>query len=482
MVLKIADGSPAPMIKSKLGMTVIAGGLLIAWASLFITGLRAYPGSSLYYIVFSVIYLALVCSAFYRQLTYGYLFLAVFLWLGLWLKPTMHQIFTYPYGEPIGKFDHTPEAWDEVLILATIGAAGVLLARVVYGRMVSRSTLSMTDGATSPPWYPSAKKFLWVAMIAAVAGIGILNMSLGIQQTGLVPRTILIWPMNAVISWILLAGAPMAVATLVWWQLAAQNRSLPYAYIVLAEAGLFTVSTMSRAIYVFHSVPTVFAIFVNRALAKDISLRRAILFLVALVAVMLIAMVLVSVLRQYFYAITPIASITLPSATSLGPLQFVIDRWVGLEGLMAVSAHDEKGMELFIDAMTEDSEIGVSMLYQQISLSNYRFLDISKFRFGGLSGPMAFFYYSGSLWLVMLGMLAMTFFVLLSEKLVSLLTSNPLLSSFWGCAAANLVAQFGAAPRNLGPFLVECAIGILAISAVQSTYFTTLLRKLGLFK
>ena len=62
------------------------------WLSAFAAGITLYPGSKLIYTIFSLAFLALLVSGFYRQVTYGYTLLAVFLWLGFWLKKTIHLI------------------------------------------------------------------------------------------------------------------------------------------------------------------------------------------------------------------------------------------------------------------------------------------------------------------------------------------------------------------------------------------------------
>lgn len=149
---------------------------------------------------------------------------------------------------------------------------------------------------------------------------------------------------------------------------------------------------------------------------------------------------------------------------------------------MAVSSYHDKGIDLFFNALTEKSEIGKSTLYQEVCLAHYRFMDLSKFQFASLPGAVAFFYYTDSLLLVMLGMMVLTMIALCSEKMVSRLTANPFLSALWGCGMANFIAQFGVAPRGLGPHFVMSLIAILTIWMVQSNYFTVVLYKTGLLE
>lgn len=461
--------------------------MLTVWATLFISGLRQYPGSSGHYVVFSLAFLAMLASGLYKRTTYAYLFLVVFLWLGFWLKLTVHQIFVYPFGEPVGLFDWSPAAWDKVLRVATSGCIGVMAARILYGCAGLKSTLSPVDAPAAPPWYPRMQKVLWLALMVVLAGCAVLNAVYGIQQSGLVPRTLLIWPLNAAIYWMLGSGFAMCVATLLWWHLASKKTIGPVAYMILVEAVASTVSLLSRGLYIFHTIPAMLAIFMNRARTKDLSPRRVSLYFAAFIGLMLISLSLVNTLRGYYYSDVPPVFVELTDIkTSLrgagASLRFVVDRWVGVEGVMAVSSHQDKGIDLFLSALTEKSEIGKSTLYQEVCLAHYRFMDMSKFQFASLPGAIAFFYYTDSLLLVMLGMMVLTLIALCSEKLVSAMTANPFLSSFWGCATANLIAQFGVAPRGLGPYFVMSSLAILTIWSVQSNWFAGMLYKTGLGK
>lgn len=466
---------------------VLVGILFLVWCYLFVNGLFQYLGSTSHYIVFSVAFQVMLLSGFYKRVTYGYLFLVVFIWLGFWLKFTVHQIFVYPFGEPVGLFDYSPAAWDKVLRVATSGCIGVTLARIAYGYAGFKSTISDIEPPEAPPWYPPIQRLLWFALIFVVSGFGVFNAVYGIQQSGLVPRTILIWPLNAAIYWMLGSGFAMCVATLLWWHLALKKSIYPVACIILMEAVISTVSLLSRGVYIFHTFPIILGIFMNRVRVNNLTLKQVTLYLVAFIGLMLISMSLVNTLRGYYYSDTPPVFVEVPNfATSLRgagtSLRFVVDRWVGVEGVMAVSSYHDKGSNLFFSALTEKSEIGKITRYQEVCLAHYRFMDMSKFQFASLPGAIAFFYYTDSLLLVMLGMMALTTIALFSEKMLSRLTANPFLSAFWGCGMANLIAQFGVAPRGLGPHFLMSLIAILTIWFVQSKHFTRILYSTGLLR
>ncbi len=85
----------------------------------------------------------------------------------------------------------------------------------------------------------------------------------------------------------------------------------------------------------------------------------------------------------------------------------------------------------------------------------------------GISG---FLYYSGSLWLVVGGLAVFSAFAIASERIIFLLTRNPLLCSLYGMTLANTIAQFGMTPRQDIPQYLMMYAAILAIWFVQSRF------------
>lgn len=169
---------------------------------------------------------------------------------------------------------------------------------------------------------------------------------------------------------------------------------------------------------------------------------------------------------------------------SAGALQrimaLVIDRWVGVEGVMAVSSYPEKSQALLIDAAFEKREIGKATKFQEICNSHYRWVDANTWQFASLPGAAAFFYLSGSYWLVAIGMMLFTLLLLASEQWIYSQTYNPLLCALVGMTMANSVAQFGISPRQAIPFYGLIFFSVLLVLIVQSERFCRAMRKLGL--
>lgn len=565
-------------VQTKMPKALLTTALLI-WSSLTLSASAATPSSTWAYLLFSIIFLGLLVSGIRQRKSYGYFFLTLFLWMGFWLKYTAHILLDYAFLEPVGNFYGAGYgwyrsswiapvsyslgeklAWDEVLGVSTCSATGLLLAFAIFSaRHKSRATAD-TGCDLTPVWYPETRRWLWPSVLTAITCAAILNVVLGVQQAGLLPRTVLAWPLNALLAWIVSMGAAIAVATLVHWDMRT-NRSLALPLCaILFEGLLSTVSLLSRAAYIFHVLPQLLALIDRRTEIKGFTSRRAALGAAAVVVLLLVSIAAVTGLRSQLYwhvsrsqpvaawqpLPPPSAPAEAPIRESLSPeqqivgegiaelhqriqsgqamqrqlnklleeqlrlkigsslptagtqlsarlldatksafrviLQLATDRWIGIEGVMAVQAYPFKGTSAFLEALTEKREIGKLTSYQKISNSLYAQMDNARSQFASLPGATALFLISGSLWIVSAGMFVLGLALLATERMILRLTANPLLCALIGLAMANTIAQMGVAPRQDLPYYLMIFAAVIAVYSLQTQLFASLLSWLGLHR
>lgn len=548
----------------------------------FLGGASSYSGSLVVYTFYSLVFFALLVSGLSKRAGFGYLFLTIFLWLGFWFKFTAHLVFHYPYEEPVGQFHGSPGAWDSVLLVSSVAAMGVLAGRLLYwlfNRFIRPESVDREDNMAGVPiWYASSRKPLWIAAIAIVVVVTVINVTYGIQQIGLAPRTILMWPGNAAIAWMMDIGCAMMVTTLAWWEFGFERKVAIWAvFMIMGEALVSSVSILSRSAYLFHSVPQLFAICKCRnGFSRPFSNRKWLIVIMAFVALLAFSIAGVTTLRSYLYPhrggfttasqkrmtrievlnggigyirrliakgqhrqaelqgllneraklerleakhayegnvlIKPkkkaggvaqkakessadVSLLDVPSNMRSdlwsefkvqlegAQLKTIIalgaNRWIGLEGVMALSAYPNKGADLFMKGLLEKRAIGKTSLYQYICNSSYRWTDASTWEFASLPGAVAFLYYSGSRWVVFLGMMLFTLLLLFWERLVYLATKNPLMCSFLGLAIANAIAQFGITPRQDIPYYALMLCSVLFIWLLRSNWLAGRLKSLA---
>lgn len=529
-----------------------------------------YPGSKLLYTFFSIAFGLMLLTALDRRAHYAYLFLVIALWLGFWGKVTAHLILNYPYVEPMGRFGGTATAWDDVLWVAIMTSLGVMLGRYAFVKSgIKYFRVVEGDSKSVPPWYSATRKWVLVFAVGIVGGVAAVNLVLGINQIGLAPRTILPWPLNALISWQAGIGSALLVAVVLWWELLLGKNIAVSIYMPLIEAFLSTVTLLSRGVYVFHALPQLFAAYENRKRLAGISKSKAVFLGATFVILFVVSISGVTTLRGYMYphaggfttedgvrltrlevleggiarvkiliaqgepqeghlrellaekaqleklltkeqrsfvyrdesALTTTMQNTTPTfqiteenqkkllhefeyQISAGSVQrimsLVVDRWIGVEGVMAVSSFPGKGQALFVDAMLEKREIGKATKFQEICNSHYRWVDANTWQFASLPGAAAFLYLSGSYWVVVIGMMLFTILLLAGEQWISSKTGNPLLCALVGMTMANSIAQFGISPRQAIPFYGLIVFSVLLVSVLQSEKFNRAMQKLRL--
>lgn len=408
---------------------------------LFVASMAAWQGSSVSYLVYSVVFLVALVFGARHYLDVGYLLLVVILWTGYWLKMSLHLLDpASTWIEPIGQFDFSPVAWDEVALVASVGGFAVLIAGFLWRMLFIRR---WTGVVAVPARYTNRFRFMaWSSVACLTSAVVLLNEGLGIFHAGLRPAMDLSWPLQGLWGWLVSIGIALMVMVLFHWEvLSGRSLWLATALFVLAVAAL-SVTSNSRGAYVLQVIPVMAVLVVYRRRIAWLSSRRlfSILFIFILGALVTIG------LSQHR------RSVTLPQYYEGYNLQqdfpsllkrLAIDRWVGLEGIMAVSAYPDKKTELLTQASVERRDLNHIDLYTKEISSSGEF-DTTRYHYATLPGSFAFLYYSGSLVIVFIGTLLMTWCILGSEYVINATSENPFLSAQIGMYATTLMIQLGA--------------------------------------
>lgn len=477
---------------------IIAIGLVI-FAAMFLWGCLSYNGSAGYYIVFSICYLVLFFSAFYKIDSYSYPFLAVTLCLGFWVKCTLHLMLNYTYREPVGYFNYNSNIYDHVLLVSTTAALGVIGARLIYCHIFNRQNKKIDYQLmklTVPMWYIYTSSYIWVGIFVLTTTCALINFNFGIQQIGLVSKTIWPWPLNALIYLMLVAVLPVVSAGLLWWDFLIGGRKIYRIYLFIGLEWLSSVSILSRGLFLFSVFPILIALYMNRKYFC-ISAKKILYIALCYCMAFVVCSFLVSSLRNNYYLDSKdgVDSYYVDSKTSVNSnynhfmakfnsfskvdrenqvtaiLTLPVERWVGIEGVMSVVSYPNKNIKLLIDGLMEHAEIGKFGIYQNICQSQYRFVNAEKFKFSALPGIIGFLFYSNSLLMVLFGMMLIVFLMLSVERGVRVFARNPLLCAFYGIMLSNLISQFGGVPREIMIYLGALSVLLIVIAYVQSRYF-----------
>lgn len=440
-----------------LTAAAIVCGLAIFW----VTAIR-WPGSFHTYVAMSLAFWGLLAVGVRHLVAgnVGFALLAALLWVGYWLKLSVHLVFETPWVEPIGRFGSSAQEWDAVAAVSATGALGVVLVGLLSRIPVALGSASRID--LDVAWKPGMRIPAYLFISLLVAGIVAVNEAYGISHNGLRPGVDLVWPLQGVFNWLFVIGIALLILTALHLD-AVSGKSMALGTLVFAAAvTALAVSQYSRGIAALQSLPLAVSLILWRSTAHGVSSRGTVVLLVVLFIGVMVSVVggqerRIQGLPDYQLAERDSSTRGLPVLFS----RLAVDRWVGLEGVMAVVAYPDKGMSFFKDALGERRTKDKVDTYTGV-ISEAGAYDTSKYHFATIPGAFAFLYYSSSLLVVFLGALILAAIVIGSEHVVRMATNNIFVSSQVGFFTAMLFIQLGAGglvqPASVLVFTLICAI------------------------
>ncbi|WP_156322905.1 hypothetical protein [Rhizobium sp. AAP116] len=439
---------------------------VLSWVTITAISIESFKGSHELYILFSIVFFIIAVDCIFRPIGFSYFFLVAFLTLGFWAKLALHEFFQYPYLEPTGLFDDSASSWNEVLSVAIVGALAVFTTKMALAKHLSSSP-NPTSLPNPPSWYPTVRIPLWTLMCIAVVALPHLNSTLGVSQSGNAARLVLPWPFGGLAAWVLGFGLIACVLTIVGWDHRMRKNWLVGFFVILLEGYSSATSSLSRAAFIFHTVPYIWNLCTFRL---PVSKRAYLVPLIFLVWVVVLVASLRSVMETRYYAPDP--SAVSDETSLLTPLErvpfLIVDRWVGLEGVMAVVGYPNKGYDLLTTAAADRREQGkLDFFTSEITKTKLSAAELEHIQYASIPGAFAFFYYTGSLFFVFLGSSALTFLAIKSERMVVQFTQNTYLASFWGMMAAQTVASFGLGLTQTIMYYGVCCAFIVFVWLVQ---------------
>lgn len=480
----------------------LAGCAVGAWLLLVIVTLFAFSGSLLTLLMFHLSCALMLGLAFPRPRVFAYTFLAAFLFLGFWAKFVVHQIFQYPFIEPIGDFAATPAQWDRALAAAASAALGAALFRLLHLLRVRQAAVALPVASLQPRWYARAPLRAWTLLLALSLALYACNFHWAFYQTGVNPRHLLPFKLNAVSAWAAYCGIGLIFMLFADWESQRRPRYTWPLVLSLCALGIaMSVSLASRASMLFIIATLLLACVDGQPVRISVLWQRWSWRLPLTLALAFVAsLTLVSAVRLQVYEVpqapavavarteqpalppAPVASVTTP-VSAVAPQASVppvaqqklqmdaphmvrqvmllsVDRWIGLEAMLALSASHEQSIALFVRGLKEDPALGVKALYQRLSHTQYQFQP--DFTYLTLPGAPAVLFYSGSLLVVLVGMFALTGLVVGVEALAMWSTRSPLLAAFLSVLLANSICQMSF-PRLGAIFVVMSSVAIFLL-------------------
>ena len=432
--------------------------LAIFFATIFILSLTSYAslkyfGNVYIFLLFTLTANFLLYLGFSKNAIFFDTFIGVLFWLGFWLKLTIRvAFFDGFFHEAVGNFDRSGNAFDRSLLVATCGMFGLIFVSVIRRKLFFNYPNNIENISHINLFYiyKRYRKFILFLFIFLFLFVGISNFALGIYQRGMITQTQLPFGLSAVYKWLILFGLASFSALFLSFEFK-DNKKKPFIIIFLSllESFVSSVSMLSRGM-ILNSGALLFGVFVT--LKRNAIKTRLYSFVIVLLtfSVMFVSSVLfVNYLRYNSYADAEHTDagnhLTLQSTSSL-----YIDRWVGMEGVMAVSSYPNLSWNLLNTALKESYNERETSFYDNNFISSpYLDTDKTKHHFITLPGILAFFFYSGSFWFLLTCMFVFGGFAAFFEFLVYKLGGqNLILTALFSEILAYRFASFGYVPAQ----------------------------------
>lgn len=420
--------------------------------------LPLYPGKSYVYLYFTVIANLLLYFGFRKNAIFFDTFIGIFCWLGFWLKLTILGIFLGgSFREGIGYFDGSAAAYDKALLVSSCGLLGFLLASFIREKL-SCNYPQKIEGITQSglfSFYRNHRNVLLIGFVALFIFIGVTNVYLGIYQRGCITRTTLPFGLNGIYKWLLLFGLASFSALILKFELEINKAtSIFIMFLSLLENFVSNVSLLSRGM-ILNSSALIYGVFASTKLRSIKSNARFIVVTILIFMTLFVS----SYFTVNYLRIIAFSNVQFDEMPSLkknitligiNMPTFVLDRWVGMEGVMAISSYPKRGWDLWKTAWQESyNEHETSFYDNNLIKSPYADIDKTKNHHISMPGIIAFFFYPGSLSFLFISMFAMGAMAAVIEAFVFRVGGkNMILCALIAQVIAYRFVSFGYVPKQ----------------------------------
>mgnify|MGYP006089181173 CR=1 FL=1 len=436
-----------------------------------------YIGNKFIYISFSIVNNFLLFFAFRKNSIFFETFLSILLWLGFWFKFTCTIVITDGmFREGVGLFNYTDYSFDKTLVVSQIGIISFILAGFFREFVFFNYPKKLSFNFTGDNFFNKNRFSLWMLFIIFFLTIGFLNFYFKIYQKGLLPIYELNFVISGMFKWLLLFGLSTISSIFIFYEANTFKKFfMTSAVIVFLEAFISSLSMLSRGM-IFNSFAIFFGIY---KFSKKINKPNKISYYIKLVAVIgllfYISVSSVNYIRaNYFYVgksalftiekfkkdldVLPNTDRTKKKYATISEhnseiLYLLINRWVGIDGIMAVTSKSKiLSTDFLIGSFKERPSIKNPTFYEMtfgLESINASSQIYSNVKGNTLPGIIAFLFYSGSYMLLFFLMffitIAASFFEYLSFKLSN---NNLIFSALIGQIIAFRLIHFGYLPHQ----------------------------------
>ncbi len=444
---------------------------------LFYFGVTNYNGNKLIYISFSLVSNFLIFFAFRKKSIFFETFFSLLLWLGFWFKFTCTIAFTDGlFREGVGLFNYTEQLFNKTLIVSQVGIISFILAGYFRELFLFNYPKKLIFNFSKSNYFSKNRVKIWTIFIIFFVVIGFLNFHFKIYQKGLLPIYDINFLLSGIFKWLLLFGLSAISAIIIFYETNTFKKFFFYSSLIIFFETFLTSLTMLSRGMIFNAFALLFGIYKFSKNIKHINkINYYIKSAVVIFVLFYLSVISVNYIRANFFYVGKSAEFTIEkfkaekaeeesiitkkrkyatiSEQHSEILYLLINRWVGIDGIMAVISKSEILSPVFLlNSFKERANPLTPTFYEltfnleTISLSNQIYSNVKG---NTLPGIIAFLFYSGSYYLLFIAMFFISILASLIEYLSFKLSLNNLIfSALIGQIIAYRLIHFGYLPHQ----------------------------------
>ena len=483
---------------------------LIITTYIFFNLLNYYDGKKYIYIFFTVSISLLFLSSFNKkELKFFQFFFSIFLWLGFYYKLYICLIVIKVFPEGTGSFNFLGKSYDEVLIVSSLAFLGFYLGCYFSPKKIFNYINFQYLEST----YYKFDKIILFLFILVIISIGVLNFNYSFFQKGFISNNLLDGHLRNIMGYLFMIGFGMIVSMIINFEL---NRGkFKIVYLALFETFFISLSMLSRVMIIELFVFIIGYISkLNQIKLNKISFANFFYFFIVSFILIIFSIVYVNETRneknifldknenftkelfinentklhnsanqnhekQFTLNVPPKFPVKNENLNERhlhdyinGFTNILTSRFVGIEGVMAVQGHTNKNFELMHLSFKEKYKENKLSFYDEYFLKNTSLYSKSISNIVNqhaitLPGIIAFTYYSGSKFFVLLISFIIAFIFNSVSIAVKNIFNNPILTAFISNLLAYRLIHWGYAPLNSYKLFLSLFLSLIMIMIIN---------------
>ena len=409
------------------------------------------------FLLFSFSSYLLIIVGIFQNVSFGILVFSLLLWMGFWLKNIVHLIFNYDYLEPIGNFDFSLQSINDLNLIISISFFSISSAVLILSQLHNNQDYRIVN-------YNLEKKTKFYLLLFVFLGMIIslyINNQFEVLKLGSsVSASSLPW-MIRIIPTVITIIVPIILYLIFLSEINSKNNKYILILICICAISI-SLSIHSRAVLFLWLSPLIYYLLYF----TDIFKKNKILIII----LPILLFITISAVNYLRYSNT--SSKLNFSEISQNFSKLLVDRWMGIEGLMAVYSYENKSLVEFKKLALEFREKQkLDYFTKNIAFGKKEkiFIDIAeKSSFASLPGPIAFLFLANNINFLICGLFLIIFLIYLLEIVVFKIINNILLTYFFIFLTAFNLSSLGVDTlRGVRMIIFQFVIVILVVKIVD---------------